>query len=859
MTSSQDLHFSFASVQSTFTVHRFAVRERLSELFEVSLLVWSNDRSLSLDALSGELASFSASNGLRIRMWTGVCRNIRQVAVERDKALYRVFLVPALWLLTQRRNHRIFRHMTIPDIVREMLGEWNIEPVLRIDESFYPERNQRVQYGETDFAFLSRLLEEAGISFSFEDDIETGSSLVLHDRPAVSGPRLTSPLPFVASRSEDPGPPPDLVDLDRTRRTRLWRDRTLPELVDRLLEEWQIERVWAVEPEATADRRTRAQDDETDYAFLHRLLRAAGMKLEVTAAGGDTAAGHARATVTLSHDTAPVEAEGEHVMRVQQHLALGPERTDAADEVSFATTRFDLAPGAGFSIEFHPVVTAPLLITAMTFEGEAEEEWSQRGTAVPAAAGYTPPRTTPKPRIHGVQSAVVISPDDEEIHTDAEGRVKIRFHWERDHGDREQPIWVPVSQAWAGDGYGLFSLPRTGHEVLVAFVEGDPDQPVIVGRVHNALSPVPYPLPEHQATSGWRSRSSPGGEGANEIRFEDDAGKERLSLQAERDLVRMVKREQRVETGEDRLRWVAKDEMSLTGQARRKEVANDETQLFGEGRTLLVGEDRHALVGGRDVHHVGQKFVVRIAPSLSLKVPAQLAMLEKNTLGPLLEREAEETLGTLPVDPRGGIDLEPQLPPVPNQALDATSEGQVTLPQRISAAVREIDRFVTSARRKGAKAAAAASQQQPGASPLHPGASEQQPGASEQQPGASQQQPGASQQQPGASEQQPGASPLHPGASEQQPGASQQQPGASQQEPSAAIERGGQTRLVMTEDRVVLSNGQSAIVLDGSDIIFTATGEIRLVPRDQFLADKRLMHLMGVTVVPEGESVGGEE
>jgi type VI secretion system secreted protein VgrG len=215
--------------------------------------------------------------------------------------------------------------------------------------------------------------------------------------------------------------------------------------------------------------------------------------------------------------------------------ALGGERA-AKRTISFHTNALALTPGAVFAIDGHPrpevSPAESLLVASFASEGEHDTEWRMRGEAVSAARTYRPARVTPKPRIEGVQSAMVVGPPaaagpaltenakSVEVPTDEFGRVRVQFPCNREgRFDRGVSCWVRVSQGWAGDGYRMFTIPRVGHEVLVDFFERDPDQPVIVGRVWNRLSQVPYQLPEHKTVSTWKDRSTPERSGGNEIRL----------------------------------------------------------------------------------------------------------------------------------------------------------------------------------------------------------------------------------------------------------------------------------------------------------------------------------------------------
>jgi type VI secretion system secreted protein VgrG len=189
---------------------------------------------------------------------------------------------------------------------------------------------------------------------------------------------------------------------------------------------------------------------------------------------------------------------------------------------------------------------------------------------------------TSKPIVRGVQSAVVVGPAGEEIHTDEFGRVRVQFHWDREGKyDDNSSCWMRVSQGWAGSGYGMIVIPRIGQEVLVGFFEGDPDQPVIIGRVYNNTARVPYKLPDHKTKSTWKSDSSPNSDGFNEIMFEDAKGKELVYVQAQKDLQKLVK--------------------------------NNETERTGVNRTIAVGANRTATIGVNDTTIVGVKHRLTIA------------------------------------------------------------------------------------------------------------------------------------------------------------------------------------------------------------------------------------------------------
>ncbi len=209
--------------------------------------------------------------------------------------------------------------------------------------------------------------------------------------------------------------------------------------------------------------------------------------------------------------------------------------------VLFEANVIDLYPGRVFSVDQHPhpeVGKGPLMVAELEIVASLGEPWSVRGRALFAdpKVPYRPARKTPRPVAPGLQSATVVGPPGAEIHTDELGRVRVQFPWDREGKlDDNSSCWMRVSQGWAGAGFGMFMLPRVGQEVLVAFLDGDPDLPIVAGRAFNGRELVPYKLPDHKTVSTWKSSSSPGGAGYNEIKFEDQAGQELVYMQAQRD------------------------------------------------------------------------------------------------------------------------------------------------------------------------------------------------------------------------------------------------------------------------------------------------------------------------------------
>ena len=544
------LELQFESHEKSLSVRRFVVRERLGEPFEIHIEACSPHEDLSFHSLVGRGAAFRLHTGTRhhaqdCRFWSGVCSHIEQIRAESTGlSTYALRIVPRLWLLGFRKNYRVFQHQSAPDIIHALLTEWRIDATFRLDSAAFPRFPQRTQYAETDLAFVSRLAEEAGITLYFQE-IDDASRLVLDDRPHSGEVRLGKPIRFADK-------PNDGVAHEYITRVRLAADvRSL----GHSLRDVDFRRG----PKHPLF--SHAAGPDAVLGALEEFEYAPGLSLVETNARGDS-------------PTADDRGASRHDERIAQGHVLRRMEAENAERqtVAYETNVPDLRPGVVFVMEGHPRsdlgTSAKLLVTSASIEGAVGEAWTYSGTAVFAADAYRPMRRTPKPTVHGIESAVVVGPTGEEIHTDEFGRVRVQFPWDREGKfDDSASAWVRVSQAAAGAGFGVTSIPRVGDEVLVAFVGGDPDQPVVVGRVHNGTHPVPFKLPENRAVTGIRTASTPRSGGYNEIRFDDTQGRELVHVQAERCLTKVVKGDETETTGQTRVIEVGRRLVLTTGQA----------------------------------------------------------------------------------------------------------------------------------------------------------------------------------------------------------------------------------------------------------------------------------------------------
>jgi len=333
-------------------------------------------------------------------------------------------------------------------------------------------------------------------------------------------------------------------------------------------------------------------------------------------------------------DAGAQAAEARNDEKEGQNLAKRSLQAARANRVSasFRTNALALSPGTVVPVSGHPHplfnAKRALLVTQMELSGTAGAEWFMTARAVFNTEPLRPGKTTPRPRITGMQSAIVVGPQGQEIHTDEYGRVRIQFHWDREgKSDEKSSCWIRVSQAWAGSGYGMMNLPRIGQEVLVSFFEGNPDEPVIVGRVYNSRSRVPYALPKNKTRSTWKSDSTPNSDGYNEIMFEDQKGSELVSLRAQRDLEKLVRVDEIERTGKDRTTSI--------GRNRKTTVAKVDATQVGVKHEVTIEASGHAptkleMSDKRITYTTGQATLTFNGPDISLEAEGNITIVSKN-------------------------------------------------------------------------------------------------------------------------------------------------------------------------------------------------------------------------------------
>jgi type VI secretion system secreted protein VgrG len=585
---------------------RFVVSERLSRPYLVEVWARSKNASIDLDAIVGLEATFrivsehpAAPLG-GIRELVGRVSEMRLITTEpAGLSTYKISIVPLLALTRLRRNLRLHQDASLPTIVDNLLTEWQIAHEWRMPTADYPVVPLRMQYGESDGAFCDRLLEEAGIAYTFEHKAG-GTEVVLSDSFAAAALR---PGPIRYYATPNPKETGEYVTAVRVLRRHRPNRVTL-----------------------------------TDYDFLRpdTPVRAEAGVIDSRCEWHDY---DPHRSVTVGETTGATPAADDrgvyrHVdarLRSEAELTLSALRNDAA-AVHFELATVDMWPAMTFEIEGHPELAGQRLVcTEVTIEGTAEAEWKTSCQATFADEPLRPARRTPRPRGHGYLSAIVVGPDKNEIFVDEHGRVRVELAFDR-YGklDEQSSCWLRVSQGWAGAAFGTAFLPRVGQEVLVAFLDGNPDAPVVVGRVYNRGQPAPHKLPELAIRSGIRSATSPGGAGWNEIVLEDGAGEELFFTQAERNARTLVENDAALTTAARRTLQIGtndtrKNEQNLTqetrkdrieittlrrtetteGESRKKKVVGDQFERIEQSRTATTVKSDHATVAGNRFEQVG--------------------------------------------------------------------------------------------------------------------------------------------------------------------------------------------------------------------------------------------------------------
>jgi type VI secretion system secreted protein VgrG len=547
--------FKISGGSQDLLVLRFDLEESMSVPYELSVELVCEDEVKMDDALGKEGFLTLAGDG-GDRIVHGVVDRFEHTGNRGRFGIYRARVVPYLRWLSLERDCRIFQNKSVPDIVKQVLQDSGL-PTDRFDfrlkESYSPVE-YCVQYRESDLDFVSRLLEEEGIFYFFEHG-DTKHLLVFADgMVAYKEIAGQSEVPYNVSQGLGP------------------------------LEECVIR--FAFSRQVRSGKVTRR-----DYHFEKPGL-------DLTSQEQAKEYGTREVYDYPGRYVEPARGKRLAQVRLQESMTYH----EVAEGESSCVR---LVPGFKFSLSDHEHTeyNRDYLLTKLITRGEQPQSlaeasgsgsgglsYSSRFTAIPASVPFRPGRGTRKPVVEGIQTATVVGPKGEEIYTDKYGRVKVQFHWDREGGrDEKSSCWIRVSSTFAGGQYGSIFTPRIGHEVVVDFLEGDPDRPLITGSVYNANQMPPYALPGEKTKSTTKTDSSLGGKGFNELRFEDKKGNEEVYLRGEKDWTILIRN--------DKNQSVGNCETLQVGVNRTKKVGVDQTETIGKDKTITVGRNHLETIG----------------------------------------------------------------------------------------------------------------------------------------------------------------------------------------------------------------------------------------------------------------------
>jgi len=565
-------------------------QENISQLFSLDVEMLSENESIDPKALLGKNATIEIeTQGGGRRFIDGIVTRFGMQGQDHRHYAYKARLSPWLWLATRKSDFRIFQNLNVPDIIEQVLGVYG-HPMQRKLTRAYRSWDYCVQYNESDCDFVSRLMEHEGIYYFFEH-ASGQHTLVLCDDIIASHGALPGgeSIPFY---------PPEKAAAGDQENIHAWQLEQEIKPGRHYIDDYDFKKPRAELSHMRRDPPGHAHDGHETYEWP----------------GGYTEYGDGDAYIRVRLKQG---LTGHSRVRGQScHRALATGYTFSLYNYPRGDqNRQYLITGLSYHLKENPRVSA----VAPGAKGSAAEEGSfQRYElqAQPTSLAFTPPRTTPKPRTTGPQTAVVVGPAGEEIWTDEYGRIKVQFHWDRlGSKDQNSSCWIRVATNWAGPGFGAISIPRIGHEVVVDFLNGDPDYPIVTGCVYNAANMPPWALPANATQSGIKTRSSKGGAAgagmkngpgdANAIRFEDKAGAEQLWLHAQKDQLTEVENDEDKWVGNDRRKTIDRDETSVIHRDRTETVDRDETITVHNNRTERVDHNEKISIGDNRNEDVG--------------------------------------------------------------------------------------------------------------------------------------------------------------------------------------------------------------------------------------------------------------
>jgi len=683
MPSQSDLRFTFQPLagRSEFEVVSFELDEAISTPFQLKLELVSFEDDVDFGQLLDKPVLFTIRRGERpLRYVHGLVSTFSQGETGFHRTRYRALVEPVLARAGLRSNWRIFQQKTVPQILEIMLKRQGITGYELRSIDKHEVREFCVQAGETDLDFIARLAAEEGFVYRFEHTPKL-HKLLITDRLLGLGQISQG---AIKGDDEDEGFFDDDTDPNQVLyHANSGGDQARP-CLRRLRYSEQVRTARQVQRDYTFTHPAYRQEQRAEGSDLkHQSTTYERFDYPGRYKRGAVGAPFTATRITaLRHDARMAEVEGDDVR---------------------------LQPGLSFTLIGHPREDLNMhwRVTRMHHEGtqftslQEEAAGAQQGTRYTQAAVLVPGRTEwrpaplPKPRIDGPQMATVVGPKGEEIYCDQWGRVKVSFPWDRESQDNEfSSCWVRVSQGWAGGSWGSMAIPRIGQDVIIQYVDADPDQPMITGRTYCGNQLPPYDLPKHKTRMTIKSQTHKG-DGFNELRFEDELGKEEVFIHAQRNQVNVVGNDETTTIGRNRLGQVGQDEQLTIGNNFRQDTARDHTQVIGQNSRVNIKHDLNEQVGNNRSESTGanQRVVIGNNSELVIKGAQSISVGQgvqtRTTVYQLLASERIEFRspgGSIVLDAQGitinglTLDLQGQTKAVAkgdgnSQSLEFTADG----------------------------------------------------------------------------------------------------------------------------------------------------------------------------------------
>jgi type VI secretion system secreted protein VgrG len=565
--------------------------EGISGLFSFELNLLSENHNITFEDIIGKNVTVSIilADGDK-RFFNGIISSFShgsgggETGGDPHFSHYTATMVPWFWLLTRTADSRIFQKLSVPDIVEKIFTEKEFLDYKLLLNDSYDKRDYCVQYRETDFNFISRLLEEEGICYFFEHE-EKKHTLILAD----------------ASDKFKPCPKQESARYQISAGGWLEEDVII-----------SLEKMQEIRP---------AKYTINDFNFE---IPSTDMKVDVST---KQMLGPGEREIYDYPGLYTKKAQGERLttIRMEEEETKITTITGSSDCRAFTSGyRFDLLEYFREDMNNKPYVLVSVNHGATEPVGGSGQELGQSYansfTCIPFDVPYRPSRLTPKPVVEGTQTAIVVGPAGEEIYTDGTGRVKVQFHWDREgKKDENSSCWIRVSQTAAGQGWGSVNIPRIGHEVVVDFLEGDPDRPIINGCVYNGMNTIPF---GSGIMSGAKSNTSPGGGGYNEFSLNDTAGKEMIIVHGQYDMESTIENDQALTVHNNRTSTIDVDDSETVGSNQTINVGANQDVTVGANQSVKVGSNKTETISIAKALSIGAAYQVSVGAAMNESVGA---------------------------------------------------------------------------------------------------------------------------------------------------------------------------------------------------------------------------------------------